>query len=66
MCLIKDLPVYAPINGICPNCHRSIYEDLERQVGGISKGYTAEEAGTVHIKQCPHCMYIFEKEKESE
>ena len=63
---MKNLPMYAPGNGICKNCNRSIYVDLERQVGGISKGYTSEEAGNVHIKQCPHCMYIFEKEKENE
>ena len=33
-------------------------------VGGESKGYTAEEAASTHIKQCPHCMYIFGKEKK--
>lgn len=66
MCLMKNLPTYAPSNGICPNCRKKIYLDYERQVGGISKGYTSEEAGTVHIKQCPHCMYVFEKEKENE
>ena len=60
-CLTNNLPSYAPKNGICPNCRTSIYEDKELLVGGISKGYTAEDAEKTHIKQCPHCMYVFKE-----
>ena len=59
-CLSNNLPMYAPMSGTCPNCRKCIYEDFERMAGGISRGYTEEVASNTHIKQCPHCMYIFE------
>lgn len=60
-CLANNLPMVAPGSGICPNCRKSIYMDYERMAGGMSKGYTVEQAESEHIKQCPHCMRIFEK-----
>ena len=60
-CLMHNLPLLVPSNGKCPNCHTSIFADHERMTIGISKGYTTEDATTTHIKQCPHCMYIFEE-----
>ena len=60
-CLANNLTMKAPSNGKCPNCGKNIYTDYERMVGGISQGYTIEEASNQLIKQCPHCMCIFEK-----
>ena len=58
-CLMNNLPMRAPGGGICPNCKRNIYEDFKRMSGGVSKGYTIEDAANTYIKQCPHCMYLF-------
>ena len=65
-CLMNNLPALAPSNGICPNCKQNIYADSKRVTGGMSVGYTTEDAGNKYITQCPHCMYEFPSKKGGE
>jgi hypothetical protein len=46
LCKEKELPHFAPSNGICWRCKRNIYQNY-----GTSKGKTGEE----FITGCPHC-----------
>ena len=51
-CEKHKVPVYAPTNGLCLNCHNPIYI-----IGGIS----VEEAESMHITGCPYCHVSFKE-----
>lgn len=59
---------FAPDNGICYNCHRQIYPDVEvlrrnYRTGKIEKvishGISVERAGNELTTGCPHCHISF-------
>jgi hypothetical protein len=53
-CIDNRKPHFAPEDGICFHCHKSIY----RTYGG-SKGISADYACKHLITGCPHCCYSF-------
>ena len=57
-CIVYDLPIFAPHDGICEFCHRQIYEDITVD-GGISHGIDFDAAGRSYITGCPHCNHTF-------
>ncbi|MDP3936831.1 MAG: hypothetical protein Q8R92_01700 [Deltaproteobacteria bacterium] len=56
-------PNFAPADGRCYDCRRSIYRRIEHAGGWEGKpyatGHTVEEAATELITGCPHCNYSF-------
>lgn len=59
---------FAPNNGICYNCRKQIYADVEFQrrnweTGQIEKavsyGISVERAGSELTTGCPHCLRSF-------
>lgn len=44
----NKLPRFAPVDGICYNCHRNIYE-----------GISVEKAGQELVTDCPFCNHSF-------
>jgi hypothetical protein len=57
-CEENDVPMFAPYNGICPWCYKDIYKKCSQEDETI-KGYTARQAGRIHITSCPHCNTSF-------
>lgn len=45
-CKDKNLPHFAPTDGVCWRCRRNIYEE---------NGIKVEDAGKYLITGCPHC-----------
>lgn len=59
-CEQRNLPMFAPSDGICYNCRRNIY--LPHSNSGKPNTYTgipAFRAGCFLITGCPHCNYSF-------
>ena len=54
----RDGPMFAPSDGICYRCGKSIYMPIKGRDGMVS-GYTVEQAGSRRITGCPHCNYSF-------
>lgn len=54
----NECPQFAPENGRCWNCGKSIYEPIRNGFGKVS-GISVEEAGTNLITACPHCRAGF-------
>lgn len=66
-CEEKQVPHFAPYNGICWNCNRNIYElhywKYENHVRKsanpdevtLKTGISVEEAGSELVTGCPHC-----------
>ena len=59
---------FAPKDGICYNCHKQIYADIEVQRRNwqtgkfektVSHGISVEKAGKVLTTGCPHCHRSF-------
>lgn len=62
LCKERDLPLFAPHNGICYRCHEQIYEKKESigwQGRKYTTGITTEKAGKSLVTGCPHCNYSF-------
>ena len=49
-CEERDLPEFAPKDGVCPWCCRTIYS---------GDGYDYAYAATTHITGCPICNHSF-------
>jgi hypothetical protein len=49
LCKEKDLPHFAPSDGLCYDCRKSIYQDYNRP------GWD----GLTHVTGCPHCNYSY-------
>ena len=57
-CNEHEIPMFVPIDGICPRCSYNIYLPISNghtQLFGIS----VEEAGERLITGCPHCNATF-------
>ena len=58
-------PYFAPRNGICPNCHQNIYEEVRHVVKSNTSttyqytGISVETASSFLITECPHCHINF-------
>lgn len=59
---------FAPKNGVCYNCHKQIYADIEVQRRNwengqmekvVSYGISVERAGKELTTGCPHCHRSF-------
>lgn len=57
-CDQHEIPMFAPYDGLCLRCGRSIYLPTNGSGGSVS-GYTVEQAGSKHITGCPHCSATF-------
>ncbi len=63
LCKKRDLPHFAPENGICWRCKNNIYEPIEFNTNDWKTGEkvvyitgdTIEKAKTELITGCPHC-----------
>lgn len=62
LCETKKLPLFAPYDGVCWNCHKNIYEPFKqsRDNDGVSiTGITTAQAGTELVTGCPHCCRTY-------
>lgn len=57
-CDEHEIPLFAPHDGLCFRCGRSIYLPTNGSAGSVS-GFTVEDAGKKHITSCPHCNATF-------
>ena len=57
-CEENGVPLFAPYNGICHRCYKSIYQTHSKKDKSV-KGYTVEEARHTHITSCPQCNASF-------
>ena len=57
-CDEHEIPMFAPHDGICPHCSRSIYLPTNGPRGMIY-GYSVEYAENHHITGCPYFNYSF-------
>ena len=53
LCKTKQYPHFAPTSGICYNCKKNIYEQIDR--GTYKTGISVESATSSLITGCPHC-----------
>jgi len=53
----KGYPDFAPANGICYDCKRQIYAEIEQ--GGYKTGVSVERASGELITGCPHCHHSY-------
>lgn len=60
-CKTKELPHFAPYDGICWKCRKNIYEPQIRKYGEreYETGITTEKAGSTLVTGCPHCHTTF-------
>jgi len=49
----KGYPAFAPSRGICYNCGKNIYEEINN--GSYKSGISVERATNSLITGCPHC-----------
>jgi len=54
LCVEKDYPHFAPMDGRCYACHRNIYAEIDNG-NGYKSGHSFEKASTGLITGCPHC-----------
>ena len=52
-CKEKGYPHFAPSNGICYNCRKDIYTQIDH--GTFKSGLSYERASSELITGCPHC-----------
>lgn len=57
-CDEHEIPMFAPISGICPRCGYNIYLPTNDVRGSIHV-ISVESAGDHQITSCPHCRYSF-------
>lgn len=57
LCKEKGYPDFAPSNGVCYDCRRQIYEQIDH--GEYKTGRSVEYATTTHITGCPHCHHSY-------
>ena len=57
LCEEKNYPHFAPHDGICYNCRRNIYQQIDH--GNYKTGISVERAGTSLITGCPHCSRTY-------
>lgn len=50
-------PDFAPANGICYDCKRQIYSEIEQD--GYKSGVSTEKASSDLITGCPHCHHSY-------
>lgn len=58
-CEEENYPHFAPKNGICCKCNQQIYTEGKNRMGNLSKGISAEKAGSELITGCPHCNWSY-------
>lgn len=57
LCKEKNYPHFAPTDGVCYDCNRNIYRQIDH--GGYKTGISVEMAGKTLITGCPHCHYSY-------
>ena len=61
-CSSKELPRFAPYDGVCYRCHSNIYSPKVAYAfdGTVyTTGFDVERAGKMLITGCPHCNASF-------
>lgn len=53
LCKEKNYPHFAPLSGVCWNCKKDIYQQIDR--GTYKTGISVEQATESLITGCPHC-----------
>ena len=59
-CNQREIPMFAPSDGICFHCGRNIYDPITyRGREDKTYGISVEADGKQLITSCPHCNYSF-------
>lgn len=57
-CKTNGYPHFAPYDGVCFNCHKNIYVEINYG-DGYKSGIDTEKATKSLVTGCPHCHYSY-------